>query len=206
MVVRIFLLLIGLSSINIVLSQSIVSRDTIKNNNGLENQAVSTAIVDGDTVLMVDLKPITILPPLEFSSKRQFNRYTKLVLYVKKVYPYSQIVSRQLDTIHANLAQYKTEKEKKRYITQKEKELKQQFEGQLRNLTFTQGKILMKLIDRETGVTTFEIVKELKGSLNAFFWQSVARLFGSSLKLEYDPKGDDMMIEDIVVRIENGEL
>jgi hypothetical protein len=206
MIVRLFLLLIGLSPITIVLSQSVVSRDTIKNNNGLENQVVSTAIVDGDTVLMVDLKPITILPPLEFSSKKQFNRYTKLVLYVKKVYPYSQIVSRQLDTIHANLAQYKTEKEKKRYITQKEKELKQEFEGQLRSLTFTQGKILMKLIDRETGVTTFEIVKELKGSLNAFFWQSVARLFGSSLKLEYDPKGDDMMIEDIVVRIENGEL
>jgi hypothetical protein len=206
MMVRILLLLIVLSPITFVMSQSVISKDTVKNNKEFDNQEVKTTVIDGDTVLMVDLKPITILPPLEFTSKRQFNRYTRLVLYVKKVYPYSQLVSRQLDTIHANLAQYKTEKEKKRYITQKEKELKQQFEGQLRSLTFTQGKILMKLIDRETGVTTFEIVKELKGSLNAFFWQSVARLFGSSLKLEYDPKGDDIMIEDIVVRIENGEL
>jgi hypothetical protein len=76
----------------------------------------------------------------------------------------------------------------------------------LRKLTFTQGRILIKLIDRETGHTTYEIVKELKGSLSAFFWQSVARIFGSNLKMEYDAKGDDRMIEDIVIRIENGML
>jgi hypothetical protein len=129
-----------------------------------------------------------------------------LVLYVQKVYPYSQIVSQQLFEIHAHLDEYKTEKQKKEYLKQKEKELKEQFEGQLRSLTFTQGKILIKLINRETGHTTFDIIKELKGSLNAFFWQSIARLFGSNLKLEYDAEGDDRMIEDIVIRIENGEL
>ena len=188
------------------MGQTVEPVDSAARSIRIDGQIVKASVVDGDTMLIVDLKPISILPPLEFKSKKEFNRYTKLVYYVKKVYPYSQIVKDQLLEIHSNLDNYKTEKEKKRYIDEKEKELKQEFEGQLRSLTFTQGKILIKLINRETGFTTFDIVKELKGSLNAFFWQSVARLFGSNLKLEYDAKGDDQMIEDIVVRIENGEL
>lgn len=180
--------------------------DSVSQINQTEGHLVRTKIIGGDTVLHVNLKPITIRPPMVFNSKREFNRYTRLVLYVQKVYPYSQIVSQQLFEIHAHLDEYKTEKQKKEYLKQKEKELKEQFEGQLRSLTFTQGKILIKLINRETGHTTFDIIKELKGSLNAFFWQSIARLFGSNLKLEYDAEGDDRMIEDIVIRIENGEL
>jgi hypothetical protein len=206
MIIKVIVLLSALCSITEVFGQSVIQTDTLKTAHIIDGQNVTVTVVEGDTMLMVDLKPITIMPPLTFTSKKQFNRYTKLVYYVKKVYPYSQLVSEQLAEIHANLDQYKTEKEKRKYINEKEKELKQQFEGQVRSLTFTQGKILIKLINRETGITTFDIVKELKGSLNAYFWQSVARLFGSNLKLEYNAKGDDIMIEDIVVRIENGEL
>jgi hypothetical protein len=202
MIFRVFLLLLSLFSIQRTLSQTVIPN---VNQQNMRDTARIT-VVDGDTVLLVDLKPITVMPPLVFTSNRQIKKYTKLVLYVKKVYPYSQIVKAQLAEIDANLANYKTEKEKKKYIDSKEKELKQEFEGQLRSLTFSQGRILIKLINRETGVTTYAIVKELKGSINAFFWQSVARLFGSNLKLEYDAKGDDILIEDIVVRIENGEL
>jgi len=187
-------------------SQSAVRLDTIKDPSKIDGYLVRAIIENGDTLLHVSLRPITILPPFKFKSRRQQRRYTRLVLYVKKVYPYSQIVSDQLYEIHEHLDEYTTKKEKSQYIKKKEDELKKEFEGQLRKLTFTQGKILIKLIDRETGYTTYEIVKELKGSLNAFFWQSIARLFGSNLKLEYDAKGDDRMIEDIVVRIENGEL
>jgi len=189
-----------------VLAQSVISKDSTITLNGEDNQIVRTSVIDGDTVLQVDLNPITIMPPLTFSSKKEFNRYSKLVYNVKKVYPYSQLVSMQLAEIDANLSQYKTEKEKKKYIDEKEKELKQEFEGQIRSMTFTQGKILIKLIDRETGFTTFEIVKQLRGTLSAYFWQSIARIFSSNLKMEYDAKGEDIMIEDIVVRIENGEL
>jgi len=187
-------------------SQNIPVKDTIVTSNAKDGKTVQAKVVDGDTLIEVALKPIIIRPPLVFTSNKQVKRYSKLILYVKKVYPYSQIVSQQLEEIHAHLGDYKTEKEKKEYLKLKESELKAQFEGELRKLTFTQGRILIKLINRETGVTTFDIVKELKGSLNAFFWQSVARLFGSNLKLEYDPNGEDKMIEDIVVRIENGEL
>lgn len=177
--------------------------------NGKENNVghlVEGIVEEGDTLLHVTYNPITILPPYTFNSKREVNRYSRLVLYVKKVYPYSKIVSEQVNEIHNHLEEYNTKREKSEYVKQKEEELKKEFEGQLRKLTFTQGRILIKLIDRETGVTTYDLVKELKGSLNAFFWQSVARLFGSNLKLEYDPNGEDRMIEDIVVKIENGEL
>ena len=187
-------------------AQQVVKIDTIKDPSLINGYIVQGLIEEGDTLIHVPLRTIIIRPPFRFKSRRQKRRYSRLVLYVKKVYPYSKIVSAQLKDIHNNLDYYETKKEKSHYIKQKEKELKKEFEGKLRKLTFTQGKILIKLIDRETGYTTYEIVKELKGSLNAFFWQSVARLFGSNLKMEYDAQGDDRMIEDIVVRIENGML
>jgi hypothetical protein len=187
-------------------SQTVVRIDTIKDPSLIDGYLVQALIEENDTLIHVPLRAIIIRPPYKFKSRRQKRRYSRLVLYVKKVYPYSQIVSEQLKDINEDLEQYKTKKQKSFYLKQKEKALKKEFEGKLRKLTFTQGKILIKLIDRETGNTTYEIVKELKGSLSAFFWQSVARLFGSNLKMEYDAKGDDRMIEDIVIRIENGML
>jgi hypothetical protein len=201
-----YIFLFIISSINFAKGQEIIKTDPSSKKDQSDTLMVETLIENGDTTLHVTLKSITILPPYTFNSRREQNRYTRLEMYVRKVYPYSKIVSEQVNEIHSHLAEYDTKKEKNEYIRIKEDELKKEFEGQLRQLTFTQGRILIKLIDRETGSTTFELVKELKGSLNAFFWQSVARIFGSNLKLEYDAKGDDRMIEDIVVRIENGEL
>ncbi|RLD67080.1 MAG: DUF4294 domain-containing protein [Bacteroidetes bacterium] len=187
-------------------NQELIHIDSIKNDSNIQGYLVEAMIEGDDTLIHVQLKSITILPPFKFKSRKQKRRYSRLVRYVKKVYPYSIIVSEQMNDIHQNLEEYSTKKEKQQFIKEKEKVLKKEFEGKLRKLTYSQGRILMKLINRETGFTTYEIVKELKGSLNAFFWQSLARLFGSSLKLEYDPKGDDKMIEDIVIRIENGEI
>ena len=84
--------------------------------------------------------------------------------------------------------------------------MRAQFEDQLVKLSITQGRILIKLVDRETGSTTYEVLKELKGSFSAFIFQGIARLFGSNLKSEYDALEEDKMIEDIIVRIENGQL
>jgi len=186
--------------------QTPIQTDSVMKLKSYDGYLVYGDVIDGDTVIHVGLRQIIIRPPFRFRSRKQYRRYSRLVRYVKKVYPYSRIVSEQLNDIHAHLDEYKTEKEKKAYLKRKEQELKDQFEGKLRKLTYTQGRILVKLINRETGYTTYAIVKELKGSLNAFFWQSVARIFGNNLKMEYDPKGDDKMIEDIVIRIENGEL
>lgn len=84
--------------------------------------------------------------------------------------------------------------------------MKEKFEKDLKKLTFNQGTILIKLVDRETGTTSYNLVKELRGSFQAFFWQSLARLFGSTLKSEYDAEGDDAAIESIVRSIEKGEI
>ena len=175
--------------------------DTLRDANFLK-----CIVIDGDTVPHRYIHEIIIFPPRVFKNKRQYRRYTRLVRYVKKVYPYSQIIKNMLIEIEYALDSIPTEKGKKAYVKRKEKALKNEFEGQLRKLTFTQGRILIKLIDRETGETTYELVKKLKGSLSAFFWQSVAVIFSSSLKYEYDAKGDDRMIEEIVVQIENGLL
>ncbi|OQY03920.1 MAG: hypothetical protein B6I20_04070 [Bacteroidetes bacterium 4572_117] len=201
-----FILFILISFSIILRSQEIIHIDSIKNKGNIHGYIVQAKVEDGDTIIHVNLKSIIVRPPYKFKSRRQKKRYSRLVRYVKKVYPYSVIVSEQLNDIHLHLDNYTTKKEKKIFIKRKEKELKKEFEGTLRKFTYSQGRILIKLIDRETGYTTYEVVKELKGSINAFFWQSIARLFGSNLKLEYDPKGDDKMIEDIVTRIENGEI
>lgn len=95
---------------------------------------------------------------------------------------------------------------RKKYIKKVEKQLMAEFEGELKKLTIKQGIILIKLIDRETGNTSYDLVKELRGSFSAFLWQSLARLFGSNLKLQYDPNGRDAMIEEIVQLIENGQI
>ncbi len=203
---QIFILFFFLLVTDIVSGQTPIDIDSARALKNYEGYLVYGDVIEGDTVIHVGLREIIIRPPFRFKSRKQYRRYSRLVRYVKKVYPYSRIVSEQLTEIHSHLDDYKTEKEKKEYLKRKENELKEQFEGKLRKLTYTQGRILVKLINRETGYTTYAIVKELKGSLNAFFWQSVARLFGNNLKMEYDPVGDDKMIEDIVIRIENGEL
>ncbi|MCF6242678.1 MAG: DUF4294 domain-containing protein [Bacteroidales bacterium] len=203
---QIFILFFLLLIQELIQAQIPIQPDSARKFDDYEGYLVYGDVIDGDTVIHVGLRQIIIRPPFRFKSRKQYRRYSRLVRYVKKVYPYSLIVSEQLSDIHSHLDEYKTEKEKKAYLKKKEQELKDEFEGKLRKLTYTQGRILVKLINRETGYTTYAIVKELKGSLNAFFWQSVARLFGNNLKMEYDPKGDDKMIEDIVIRIENGEL
>ena len=91
-------------------------------------------------------------------------------------------------------------------LKQAEQDIKAQFTDDIENMTFTQGKILLKLIYRQTGVSSYEIVKELRGSLRAIFWQTIARVFGANLKVEYDPTGDDKAIEEIVQQIEKGTL
>jgi hypothetical protein len=100
----------------------------------------------------------------------------------------------------------KGENARKDFTTKCEKELTSQFSNDMRNLTFTQGKILFKLMDRETGSTTYQIIKERRGSFSAFMWQGVATIFGNNLKQDYDPYGDDANIEAVVQLIELGVI
>ena len=167
---------------------------------------VRAKVIDGDTVPYVTLSEIKVFGERTFKDPVLAEKYRRLKRDVKKVYPYAVLAGIKLKEYDAVLAKMPLEAERKIYMKKVEKELKKQFEGDVRNMTMTQGRILIKLIDRETGNTSYDLVKELRGSFSAFMWQSVARLFGSSLKSEYDPQGDDKMIEQIIQLIQSGQI
>ncbi len=161
---------------------------------------------EGDTTFNVQMRPVVIYPPRKFRNKRERKRYYRLVRNVKKVYPYSLIINRIFIESEFVLRHMDNNRERRKYINEKEKELKREFEDDIRNMTYSQGRILIKLVDRETHHTSYELVKHFKGSVSAFFWQGVARIFQTNLKYEYDPDGTDKWIEEIVTKIENGQL
>ena len=100
----------------------------------------------------------------------------------------------------------KNDHDRKVLMKNAEAQLKTEFEKDIRDMTYSQGKILVKLIDRETGKTSYQIIKDFRGSIQALFWQTLARIFDGNLKLEYDPFGDDKDIEEIVLKIESGDI
>ncbi len=165
-----------------------------------------TTTIGEDTIPFINLPEVEILSKLSEEDMLRLQAYKRLKRDVKKAYPYAKLASAQIKEIELHVGTLKNERQKRKYIKAKEKELKEQFTQELKNLTVNQGRILMKLVDRETGTSSYDLVRELKGSLSAFFWQGMAKLFGSSLKSTYDPNGEDSQIEDIVVMIENGQL
>ncbi|MGD1846573.1 MAG: DUF4294 domain-containing protein [Salibacteraceae bacterium] len=163
----------------------------------------TTVLENGDTI------PVTTLADAEISAQRVFKsaaeerRYRSLEKKVRKVYPYAKLAGEKLRGYEGELAAIDSERKKKKFYKKVEKELKAEFGDELTKLTVSQGRILIKLIDRETGDTSYELVSELRGNFSAFFWQGLARIFGHNLKSNYDPEGEDRMIEEIVQRIES---
>lgn len=180
------------------------SQDTLRYQRG--NTVVYGIVSEGDTMLLSSIDEVYIFPRRKFTSKRDMRRYQRLIRNVKKAYPYAKLAKNMYEEMNTHFLTLKTEKEKKEYIKEVEKEIKDKFEDDLKNLTITQGRILIKLIDREIGETSYDLVKELRGSFSAFFWQTLARLFGSNLKSEFDAEGEDKLINEIVIMIEHGAL
>ena len=172
----------------------------------VKRTTVHARVIDGDTLPIVTLKEFAVYTPRVFKNEREAKRYARLIRDVKKAYPYAKIAGKKLKEYNSILSTFKTERERRLFLKEAEEEMKKEFENDLRNLTLTQGRILIKLVDRETGNSSYELVKDLKGTFSAFMWQSLARMFGSSLKEKYDPKGDDKMIEEILILIERGEI
>lgn len=162
-------------------------------------------VIEGnDTIFLSRIDAANVYGHRSVKSKREWKQYYRMVYNLKKVYPYSQIAKRKLAEMNAHFLQLETKKERKNYINRIEKELLAEFEGPLRKLTRSQGKMLIKLIDRETGQSSYEVVKELKGGFATFFWQNIGRLFGYNLKARYDPNGKDSVLEELVQMCENG--
>lgn len=171
-----------------------------------KGKTVQVILDNGDTLLISSIDQVFIYPEPVFTSRRDYRRYQRLIHNLKIVYPYAKLASKKLEDMNAHFLTLKNDKQRKEYVKQVEKELMAEFEDDLTKLTITQGRLLIKLIDRETGNTSFDLVKELRGSFSAFFWQAIARLFGSNLKSTFDKDGEDKLIDQILVLIDNGQL
>lgn len=163
-------------------------------------------IYDGDTIPSVSLPAVYIFKPVTFKNKRQQRRYDKLVRDVKKVLPIANEVQRAIIETYEYLMTLPDDKARQRHLKAVEKSVKEQYTPRMKKLTFSQGKLLIKLVDRQTNSTGYELVKAFLGPFRAGFYQAFATLFGASLKKEYDPQGEDALTEQVVLMVENGQL
>lgn len=163
-------------------------------------------VVGKDTFPLIVFNEVEIVTNFVFTNNRQREQWTRTKFNVKKVYPYAILAAAKLKEYDKALEKIQDENLKKAFIKVCEKDLRSEFEDELKGLTVSQGKILMKLIDRETDKTTYEIVKQLRGSFQAAMWQTVARIFGHNMKVEYDSQVEDVMIERAVKLVEAGQF
>ncbi len=167
---------------------------------------LKTATFDGQTYPFVELKEIIVIGKMPRGVRFDYRRHARLVYNVRRVYPFALIVRDEFGRINRLLETLPTDRAKRDFLQSYEKDLLAQYEGDIRKLTFTQGKILIKLIDRETQNTSYDLIRQYRGKFSATVWQGVARIFGANLKSNYDPNGDDYLIEYIVREIEAGRL
>ena len=163
-------------------------------------------IHDGDTMWVYLLPELPVYPPMRFKSEKQKRKYDRLVYNVQKVLPLAQQANRMLQETFETLETLPTKKEKDAHIKQVEHDIKQQFTPKMKKLSLTQGKLLIKLIDRECNQSSYQIIKAFLGPVRANFYQLFAWTFGASLKKEYKPDEEDAMVERIVIQLEAGQL
>lgn len=176
----------------------------IKSQNQPNNQKLSIVITEnGDTLPVVILPYVYITENRIFKSKHEQKKWTRLNYDVSVVYPYVKFATRKLRECELK-SKGLSRQEQKVMFKSVEKEIIREFEDDIRRMSLNQGRILIKLIDRNTGNSSYELIKEIRGSLQAFMWQSVAKLFKTNLKEEYNPNNnsEDKMIEDIIETIE----
>ena len=163
---------------------------------------VPMVVYNGDTIPARTLMVVWVDGKMTAAARRRMEEWTRLRNAVYVTYPYAKRAGAIMNEMNLKLAKMTSESDKKAYIKSREKDLKKEFADPITNLSVYQGKILMKLINRQTGNNCYDIIKEYKGGFTARFWQTVAFFFGSSLKQPYDAKGDDKQIEYFVQEIE----
>ncbi len=161
---------------------------------------------NGVTLPEVAIKEVTVIAPPQKARTSVYRRYERLVYNIKKVYPYALMVRSRLEKVNDDLQKIPDEKGRRAYIKNVEKDVFGKYEGDMRQMTITQGRLLIKLIDRETQNTSYELIRDYRGKLTAVFWQGIARIFGTNLKDVYDPFDQDALIELIINEIDAGRL
>lgn len=194
------ILLIVFAMFSLIMGADDVSAQRYKRARGVKS--MSRGIDEnGDYVLYITLHEVRIFPRM-----RDINGYERMVRAVKKVYPLAIEASKRMHNLDEELAKYEKRKDQKEYTRAIEDALKEEISPVLWKMTRYEGKILLKLIDRETNHTAFGIIKDFRSGFTAGFYQMLAKLFGNDLKLEYDPNGEDAMLEEIVKYYKAGLL
>ena len=196
---RLFFLILFLSFITVRL-------DAQEQTTTIKGYLVPVCVYEGDTIPSMRMPTLYVYKPLKFKNKKKQQEYNRLVRNVKKTLPIAKEVNRAIIETYEFLQTLPDEKARQKHLSLVEKSVKEQYTPRMKKLTLSQGKLLIKLINRETSSSSYELVKAFLGPFKAGFYQAFAAIFGASLKKEYHPEDEDAMIERIIVLIENGQL
>lgn len=163
---------------------------------------------NGDTVLVLVMNQITVFPPIKFKNKKEEQFYWRTVRDVKLTLPYAKLICATLTETYEYIETFPTQKEREKHLKQMEKDVFNQYKPVLKKFSKNQARLLVKLIQRETNQSSYNILKAFLGSFRATFWQGFGKLFGVNLKGEYHPEKDrkDAIIERVCVAVEQGAL
>ena len=167
---------------------------------------VSKTVVDGDTIQYMEMQNVYVYPEPTFKNKRQQKAYTRLVRNVKKVLPIAKEVRQMLIETAEFVETIPTKKERDAHMKRVEEAIVKEYKPKMKKLTFSQGKLLIKLVDRECNSTAYEAIQAFIGPVRAGMWQAFAWMFGASLKKGYQPEGVDKLTERVVLMVEAGQL
>jgi len=167
---------------------------------------ISKTLVDGDTIQYMEMQNVYVYPEPTFKNKRQQRAYTRLVRNVKKVLPIAKEVRQILIETAEFVETIPSEKERDEHLKRVEEAVVKEYKPKMKKLTFSQGKLLIKLVDRECNSTAYEAIQAFIGPVRAGMWQAFAWMFGASLKKGYNPDGVDKLTERVVLMVEAGQL
>ena len=196
---RLFFLILFLSFIAVHLNAQ-EQTTTIK------GYVVPICVYKGDTIPSMRMPTLYVYKDLYFKNKKQQQEYNRLVRNVKKTLPIAKEVNRAIIETYEFLQTLPDEKAREKHLSMVEKSVKEQYTPRMKQLTLSQGKLLIKLVNRETSSSSYELVKAFLGPFKAGFYQAFAAIFGASLKKEYHPEDEDALIERIIILVENGQL
>jgi len=167
---------------------------------------VQVIVIDGDSMPYIVLRPAYCYPPLKFKNKKQEEFYWRTVRDVKKVLPLSRYIKSVIEKTNTVLMSLPDKASRDAYMKRFEKRIYAENEAKFKELTLNQGKLLIRLVDRETNYTSYELIKAYRGSFRAFFWQMFATFFGADLKSKFGSKEEDAIIERVITLVEAGQL
>jgi hypothetical protein len=160
----------------------------------------------GEILPEIELDEISVVSKMGVKARFKWWRHKRLVYNVKKVYPYAVLIRESIGDVSDTLMLIEGDRERRKFLKEYEKSIFKEYEDDMRQMTITQGRILIKLVDRETQNSGFELIQEYRGPVSAVFWQGISRLFGTNLKVKYDGEGKDYLIEKVVYEIETGRI